>query len=242
MKEFSKTYYLSAGQCTPQGELPMPLLLRRIIDVATLHANSWGVGYAYLIAYGQAWVLSRLTVEMQHWPRIDEHYTLVTWIEDYNNHFSQRSFEVQDEHGVTIGYARSIWMVIDLNKRSGADMTSMQHIREHISPRLCPIAPQNKLRPLTAGSENHYQFTYIDCDFNCHVNTVRYLELIMNQFDMTHYDCYQFSRLEMAFVKETRYGEEAIVRLTRDDDITWRANIMIDETDHVRSRLVFTPR
>jgi len=48
MKEYTRNYYLSAGECNPQAELPMPLLLTRIIDTATHHANEWGVGYAHL--------------------------------------------------------------------------------------------------------------------------------------------------------------------------------------------------
>ena len=37
--------------------MPVWLMTERIIDVATEHANSWGVGYARLILDNQAWVL-----------------------------------------------------------------------------------------------------------------------------------------------------------------------------------------
>lgn len=88
LKEYQQSFYLSAGECNPQCEMPLTLLVSRVIEVATNHANSWGVGYARLIEDNQGWVLSRVTVEMKRYPRVDEWYTLTTWIEDYNRHFS----------------------------------------------------------------------------------------------------------------------------------------------------------
>ena len=242
MKEFSRKYYLSAGECNPQAELPMPLLLTRIIDTATHHANAWGVGYAHLIKNRQAWVLSRVTVEMMRWPHVDENYTLITWIEDYNSHFSQRNFEVQDGEGRPIGFARTIWMVIDLDKRIGVDIASLSYIRDNVNDRPCPIEPISRLRPLAEGRDIEHDFGYVECDFNRHVNTVRYLELMMNQFDLSHYDNKWLRRLEMAFVKETRYGEHAVLRMCEISPNDWRINIMADGADHVRTRLVFAER
>lgn len=242
MKEFSRKYYLSAGECNPQAELPMPLLLTRIIDIATHHANAWGVGYAHLIRNRHAWVLSRLTVEMTQWPRVDEDYTLITWIEDYNNHFSQRVFEVQNHDGTPIGYARTIWMVIDLDKRTAVDMASLAYIRENVHDRPCPIEPQSRLRYVDEGREVNHTFGYVECDFNRHVNTVRYLELIMNQLELSYYDNRWLKRLEMAFVKETHYGEHATMRIAEQAPDDWRINILVDDADHVRTRLVFDRR
>ena len=81
---YSKTYTVEPAEGNGQQELPLTLLAKRILEVATLHAESWGVGYSTLIKNQQVWVLSRLTVEMYRYPLINEHYTLQTWIEGYN--------------------------------------------------------------------------------------------------------------------------------------------------------------
>ena len=73
-KQFYKDYYLAAGECNPQGEMPLTLLMTRIIEVATFHANSWGVGYARLIQDNQVWVLSRVTIEMTSYPKVNTNY------------------------------------------------------------------------------------------------------------------------------------------------------------------------
>ena len=91
---YSKTYTVEPAEGNGQQELPLTLLAKRILEVATLHAESWGVGYSTLIKNRQVWVLSRLTVEMYRYPLINEHYTLQTWIEGYNKHFSSRNFAI----------------------------------------------------------------------------------------------------------------------------------------------------
>ena len=54
---YSHTYSLTAGECDPESRLPLPLIVSRLIEVATEQANAWGVGYARLKEDGQAWVL-----------------------------------------------------------------------------------------------------------------------------------------------------------------------------------------
>ncbi len=243
MKEYSKTYYLSAGECNPEGEMPLPLLVDRVIDVATHHANAWGVGYERLIADGHAWVLARVTTEMERYPRVDEHYTLTTWIEDYNRMFSQRNMMVTDEQGQVLGYVRTIWMVIDLQSRQSVDISQLSYIRDNIHDRPCPIAPQGRLKPLGEGKAVAHQFGYTECDFNRHVNTVRYIELMLNQFTLDHFDHHQVHRMEVAFIKETRYGENVTLLMSEQVPLDWMLSIAdTDGAAHVRARMQFAPR
>ena len=49
LKYYTRDFFMTAGECTPQKEMPLPLLVSRLIEVATEHANIWGVGYAKLV-------------------------------------------------------------------------------------------------------------------------------------------------------------------------------------------------
>ena len=242
MKEFSKTFYLAAGECNPQGEMPLTLLMTRIIEVATLHANSWGVGYERLIRDNQAWVLSRVAIEMTEYPKVNTNYKLTTWIEDYNRHFSQRNMRLDDENGKPLGYVRTIWMVIDMNTRSSVDIEKLGYIRDNVSDIPCPIEPMSRLHPIEQGHAVDYTFGYMDCDFNRHVNTVRYLSHLMNMFDMECYDHYFIRRMEISFIKETRYGESAQFVIDDTDPMDSRLSITADGADHVRARFLWQPR
>ena len=242
LKQYSKTYYLAAGECNPQGEMPLTLLMTRIIEVATFHANSWGAGYARLIRDNQVWVLSRVTIELEAYPKINENYTLTTWIEDYNRHFSQRNMRLDDADGKPLGYVRTIWMVIDLSTRASVDISQLDYISDKISDLPCPIEPMSRLHPIEEGHAVDYIFGYMDCDFNRHVNTVRYLSLLMNMFDMDCYDYYFIQRMEISFIKETHYGETAQFVIDDTDPMDSRLSITVDGTDHVRARFHWQQR
>lgn len=241
-KEFSKTFYMSAGECDPRRRMPVPLLVSRIIEVATLHANSWGVGYRHLIENGCGWVLSRLTLEMEEWPAVDTDYRLTTWIENYNRHYSQRCMEIADAAtGRTLGYARTIWMVLDMRARTSVDISQLEYISANVTDRPCPIAPQSRLRPITAPTrETMHLVSYTDCDFYRHMNTVRYVELLMNQFDLSFHDKHDVHRLELAFTSETRYGTNLHVKLDESEANDVKAQLDDAEgTTHLRARVVF---
>ncbi|MBP5560436.1 MAG: acyl-[acyl-carrier-protein] thioesterase [Muribaculaceae bacterium] len=243
IKLFKHVYHLTADQCDPQQEMPMSLLVSKLIDIATMHANSWGVGYARLVRDNQGWVLTRLTVEMERMPRVNEHYSIATWVEEYNRHFSQRHMEIADEQGNVIGHARTVWFVIDFATRASVDITKLDYISDNALPeKPCPIAPQGRMLPVTPVREGSHMFTYTDCDINSHVNTVRYVELLLNQFDLDFHQHYFVHRLEMAFVKECRYHETATIAI---DDVACddcRLDILVDDVPHVRARINFSPR
>ena len=49
MDRLSHKYFLTAGESDAEGRMPLTLVAERIIEVATEHANSLGIGYATLI-------------------------------------------------------------------------------------------------------------------------------------------------------------------------------------------------
>ena len=243
IKEFSRTYFLTAAECNAQGEMPLQRIVERVIEISTLHANAWGVGYAKLIESNEGWVLSRVTVEMTRYPRINDTYTVTTWIEGYNRFFSQRNVAITDAEGNVVGEARTIWMAINFATRQGVDISQLSYINKNVSDRRSGIAPQSRLRPVGEGTrEVDYQFKYVDCDFNRHVNTVRYIELLMNQFTLEHYDSHMLKRLEIAFVKETHYADVATVVIDDSNPLDCRMSIKVAGECHSNARLVFIPR
>jgi acyl-ACP thioesterase len=184
-----------------------------------------------------------VTIEVDSFPKVNANYRLTTWIEDYNRHFSQRNMRLDDGQGHTLGYVRTIWMVIDLNSRASVDISQLGYIRENVSDLPCPIEPMSRLRPIEQGHAVDYTFGYMDCDFNRHVNTVRYLSHLMNMFDMDCYDNYFIRRMEISFIKETHYGEAAQFVIDDTDPMDSRMSITDDEgNDHVRARFRWQER
>lgn len=237
---FSREYFLTPAECNPQQRMPLTLLINRVIEVATLHANALGIGYAHLVDYHQTWVLSRVAVEMERYPAVNDTYTVETWVASVNRLFSERDFRFLDGQGRVIGWARTVWAVIDTRTRQGADISRMAWLDTVAIPDRCPVAKSARLRPLTEYAAATYRFTYCDIDFNRHVNSSRYIELLLNQWSLDFHDRNRLTRFEIAYLREAYYGEPVEVRLTKGTPTL--AELVNDGVPLCRALLRFSPR
>jgi len=224
-----ESFFISAGDTDAQGELSLSLLTARIIDIATAHANSLGIGNPSMASDHKGWVLSRLTIEMERYPRVNTTYTLETWIESWNRKFSERSFRILSEEGETLGYARSIWMVMDTVTHENGGLAHLTLSDGMIWGEKNPIPRQQRHvviiddtnaeeggLPKGALIANRpttdYTFAYCDLDSYRHVNTVRYINLLLNQYTLEDFDATFVRRLELSFLREGHYGETVALR------------------------------
>ncbi len=218
----TREYFLSAGETNAEREISLPLLTSKLIDIATEHANHLGIGNPSMPDDHSGWVLSRLTVEMEEYPIVNSIYRISTWVESWNRHFSERAFSIEDENGRVYGYARSIWMVLDTLTHANAGLNGLAFNTEFISDKVCPIQRQGKHLAILPSSEladakgkflnadkeaARHTFLYSDLDAYRHVNTVRYVTLLMNQFSLDDHDAYRVGRMEMSFLHEGEYDQ-----------------------------------
>ncbi len=217
---FSRSFFLSAGEVNAEGEMSLPLLVSKIIDIATAHANSLGIGNPSMAAMNRGWVLSRITLEMEGYPRVDSTYTLTTWVESWTRHFSERIIMIADENGNPYGFCRTVWMVLDYESRESAGLSHLSLPAAAVIPGECPIARQSRhFQMLPADAETlprgavrsnaptaRHTFLYTDLDYYRHVNTVRYVSLLLNQFSLRDFDETMVRRLELAFLHEATYA------------------------------------
>ncbi len=231
---YKRKYFISANEGNPEGELALTILVSNIIEVATAHANALGIGNPDMEELNAGWVLSRLTVEMKKFPAVNTDYIIETWVEDWNRHFSTRDFRILDSEGNVLGYARSIWMVLDTVSHENFGLSHLSLPAEAIQKdKECPIDRQRKHLTIVESTDENaanastviatapavlYRFRYNDIDFYRHVNTVRYIALLLNQFSLEEFDRNAPTRLEIAFLHEGKYGDT--VKILRHDNPT----------------------
>lgn len=219
----SQTFFNSANESNPEGELAVNILVSNIIEIATAHANALGIGNPAMAHLDAGWVLSRLTIEMERYPKTNESYTIHTWVEGWNRHFSTRDFSVEDDAGNIIGYARSVWMVLNMKTHENFGLSHLTLPEGAIAGYDCPIEPQARhaeiLPPDTPEGEipakalratkpaREYTFKYNDIDFYRHVNTVRYVTILLNQYSLQDFDLNYLHRLELSFLHEGSFGD-----------------------------------
>lgn len=214
-------YFLTAGETNAEQELSLPLLVTRLIDVATTHANSLGIGNPSMSDINGGWILSRLTIEMDSYPKVNTSYSISTWVESTNRHFSTRAFKIEGEDGVILGYARSIWLVMDIQNHTNLGLSHITIPADMIPDIEVPIERQARHVPIVTAADDKavakgalvasylpfdYTFQYSDLDFYRHVNTVRYVNLLINRFTLEEHDASFINRLELSFLHEAKYG------------------------------------
>lgn len=246
-KELEKEYYVSAADCNPEGELSLVSLIDRIIEIATCHANSIHIGNPDMEHINGGWVLGRLTVEVSRYPEVNSSYRISTWIEDFNRLFSTRCFEITDLDGRRLGVARSVWMVINLSTHENMGLSHFSFDRSLISHKDCGLEKQLPHKFQGGIPVNSYKFRYSDLDYYRHVNTLRWIELLLNQYSLEEFDRNFISRFEISFAKEGHYGSDIDIYCVEKEkgDKTWTmlsgGNLLIYSRIKLRTRCACPP-
>lgn len=192
------------------GRLTMGVLGNHLLNCAGFHASDRGFGIASLNEDNYTWVLSRLAIELDEMPYQYEDFKIQTWVENVYRLFTDRNFAIIDKDGKKIGYARSVWAMISLNTRKPADLLTLHggSIVDYVCDEPCPIGKPSRIKVATQTPETTLTAKYSDIDINGHVNSIRYIEHILDLFPIELYKTKHIRRFEMAYVAESYYGDE----------------------------------
>ena len=231
--------YLNASECNAQRQISLPLLIQRLIETATEHTDLLGVGYSHLSEQSKTWVLSRLSLSMDKFPSINTYYNIESWISMINRHFVERCFAISDDNGNPLGYARTVWIAINLETRRGGDMTEIMSLAP-ILDRACPVSSGTKIQPVKAPeSISTHTFGYCDIDFNRHVNSTRYIETLLNTRQVEFYDQHAIKHFDIAYMDEIHYNDRVTIYTATTGENTTTYEISREGTPVTRARITF---
>lgn len=189
-----------------RGRVTIPMIGNYLLHAASNHASQRGFGFSDMTEKRTTWVLSRLAIEINRYPEMSEPVTLYTWIDEVGRLFTSRSFELTDRAGETVAYARSIWAAIDIETRRPAPL-DVEALSVYVSDRICPIEKPGKITAIEAESEGvPYQVKYSDLDINGHFNSIKYMEHLLDLFELDLFREKEVRRFEISYLSEGRYG------------------------------------
>lgn len=182
-----------------------------MLNAADFHSTDRGFGMRYLMTINRAWVLSRLAIEIDELPAMYTKFNIETWVESAMRYFTSRNFRVVDAEGKVFGYGRSIWAMIDTESRQPSDIFAINDgaIHQWIEPdKSCPIEKGGRVK---MGDEAVLVRTidtyYNDVDINGHINSVKYIEHVLDLWPLSWYESHQLRRFEIAYVAEAHQGD-----------------------------------
>lgn len=189
------------------GKVPLSMIGNYLVHAASSHASECGYGFNEMAERHTAWVLSKLAIEILEYPSISEKLTLYTWIEQISRYICNRNFEIVNANGKQLALARSIWAAINIQTRRPTSLLGIG-MEKFLSDKACPISTPIKIRPL---SDNYatsipYGVKYSDLDLNKHVNSIKYIEHMLDLFELDMYKTSEIKRLEVNYYAEAQYG------------------------------------
>lgn len=234
--------------CDINHKLFMGHLGNHMLNAADFHSTDRGFGMRYLNTINKTWVLSRLVIEMEEMPLQYSHFTVETWVESAMRYFTNRNFCVRDNKGKALGYGRSIWALIDLGTRQPQNILDIKdgEIDQWVEPdKECPIPKPGRVKmSKDAPLVDELKARYSDIDVNGHVNSVKYIEHVLDIFPLDEYKNKQLYRFEIAYVAESHFGDT--LRFYREETAENEYEVRISklnddgtETECVRSSLKF---
>ena len=224
------------------GRLTMGVLGNHLLNCAGFHASERGFGIAEINENHYTWVLSRLAIELEDMPRQYEDFSINTWIENVYRLFTDRNFELVNKDGKTIGYARSVWAMISMETRKPADLITLHgnNLGQYVSDRECPIDKPGRIKVSVDAPVEEYQTRYSDIDINGHVNSIKYIEHILDLFPMDTFKEKQVKRFEMAYVAESYYGDVLSFYLEEKNENEYDIEVKKNNQEVVvRSKVIF---
>jgi medium-chain acyl-[acyl-carrier-protein] hydrolase len=229
---YSETFQIKSYHTDVNRRLTLPKLCSFFQDVAGNQTVACGVGWDVLYENNMFWVLSRLKIDVVHFPEWGENIQIRTWSNGLDGLLAIRHFQVLDSEGNEIIKAISSWLMV--NSETRRLIKADEYMRDFpiCSDRLFDENP-SKLSALTnpIGFEPlPVQFT--ETDMNRHANNVSYIDRILNSFGYNFLVKHRIKKFEINFLKEALPGELLFVQQQPLEGLCYFNNI-VRKTDSV---------
>ena len=207
------------------GRLAWGVLGNTLLRVAEKSAITHGFGFGEVHERNTAWVLSRLLIEMPQMPRSGQAFNVSTWVARIYRQFTDRLFAITDNDGTPLGYATSVWALIDLDTRQPVSLADYDNPRFHaaMDTQTVPLTPFGRCRVETAQPVRTIPVMRSDLDINGHVNSIRYMQMAIDTIYHAYGDTLDIRRslpcrVEMTYASETFYGDTLTAFAGRKDE------------------------
>jgi acyl-ACP thioesterase len=199
---FSKNWEINFTQCAPNGYLKYTDLCNLLQLTAAAHSELGGISFSDMQEFDQAWVLSRMRVEVSELPKWKDTVTIKTWINTLENSRSVRALEVYVNERKIVG-SETYWAVLNTEKRR-PEALALPYEHFEIFPKKKATKKSFSKIQLNNDKQDVVNKAVVlsDLDIVNHVNNVKYLEwcldfvttdLLLNQ---------KIDSFEMNFMKE----------------------------------------
>ena len=205
---FSKNFTIDFTQCAPNGYLKYTELCNTLQLAAADHAEMGGISFTDMQQANQAWVVSRMRIEIVALPKWRDVVTVKTWIVSLENSRSVRALEMYCNGKKIVG-CESFWAVFNTKTRR-PEALALPH--EHFIKYGDNHPTAKHVKKIRIADSVYVcakrAVALSDLDVVNHVNNVKYLEWCLDLVDPDVVLKQKISSLDMNFMKELTLGDE----------------------------------
>jgi medium-chain acyl-[acyl-carrier-protein] hydrolase len=208
-------------QCYPNGYLKYTDLCNILQLTAGLHAELGGISFTDMQVHHQAWVLSRMRVEIKRLPKWKDTITIKTWINSLENSRSIRCLEIYIGEEKIIG-CETFWAVFNTKTRRPESLALLhEHFEKY--PARATVLPFGKIDISQDMQQNGiHTIKLSDLDIVNHANSVKYLEWCLDSMNLDIIQNQKIDSFEMNYLKEVSLDDVVSIHsLASENEITF---------------------
>lgn len=190
---YEKQFEIYYKDTSSNGEIRLDCLLQYLQEAAILHSIKVGFDETYMQKNNCAWVMNRLTLQMEKMPKIRSLIKIKTWSNELKSFKATREFEIY-ENGSCVGVASTNWLFIDvIQKKVKRIPDEVKNFYGELQKNVAIDTENIDIESYsfnTAFTKTH-SLRHCDIDTNGHLNNTVYAQLvedtvanIVNKFTM----------------------------------------------------------
>ena len=168
-------------ECANDSELTLPALVNLFQDCSLFHSEDAGLGLDYLARSRTAWFLLNWQIVVDRMPVFGERVKVCTQPYDFKGFFGSRNFWLEDESGVMIVKAATLWSYMSLETLRPVRPDAAQMERYGTGEKLeMDYAPRKLAVPDNLEACGTIAVRPDMIDTNRHVNNGQYISIAMS--------------------------------------------------------------
>ncbi len=209
--KYSEKRIVSCYEANSNHNLRPAALLDMMQEAAGRDASTLGFGYEEMISSNSAWVLSRLRVVFEKYPKWRDEIVLKSWHKGANRIFYLRDFLLESPQGERLASATTSWLIIDLSSRR---MVRNNTLAENFDNSEMGAAIEEPADKVTMPKEvepelvHTHKVVWSDIDTNGHVNNVKYAVWALDVVDYDDAAKLPLKEILINFDSEVLPGQE----------------------------------
>lgn len=208
---YSHNWEINFLQCTPNGLLKYTELCNILQLTAGYHAETGSLSFTDMQVHNQAWVLSRMRVEINALPRWGDTVTVKTWIMDLHGSRSLRALEMYNGDKKIAG-STTLWVVFNTKFRKAEPLILPHSHYEKFADNLPTQQTVSKINiPPDSEHTGTKKVVLSDLDIVSHVNNVKYLEWCLDNIEPEIILKQNIKSFDMNFLRELYLGDTVTI-------------------------------